>query len=332
MAQPYDPGHPAGYRHPDPKISGNMPPGPDQSPYGAQGYSAPSGAAPNYGYSDSNYFPPPPKSERGIYEEAAGYPHGERGYAPTERGSVSDTGGAAQLTPYDEEKAYAQYTDAYGAPYYGQGQQRAPPPPPSDYTAAPPRRSDWEREEDRRRYEDSLRRRHASPPPSTTADYDSEDLYTLPPPTEGTRRRRSSDRKLSRKEAFMQGKGDRGFGATLLGGAAGAFLGEQVGGRKQGDNSWLKTVGGALVGAIGANALERGVEKWEKDRKGKKEEGRYYHESDSYDDLYRGARAPSPVREFRPRREGRRSPRRRESFDSFDSRSSYPRSEYTRRS
>ncbi|KAI6795464.1 hypothetical protein KC367_g7284 [Hortaea werneckii] len=313
-------------------------PGPHHHQYDRDGYPIPpADAPPTQGGYDPNYFPPPPRSETGIYEDAAGYPSAERGYNQTERGSVSDGGGggAAQLTPYDEEKAYAEYTNAYGHPNYGHhnyGHQRAPPPPMSDYTAPRSRRrSDWDREaedeEDRRRYEESMRRRHASPPPSTSAAYDSdENLSTrtsLPPSRSSvSRRRNSSEKKLSRKDAFLQGSGDRGFGATLLGGAAGAFLGDHIGDKKKGDKTFLKTIGGALVGAIGANAIERQVDKREREKQRRDREV-YYGRNDSYDDLYRGARDPSP---FRPRRDSRRSlsRSRRGSFES-DYRTEYTR-------
>ncbi|RMY68055.1 hypothetical protein D0863_07373 [Hortaea werneckii] len=324
--------------HPDPKISGNSNmPGPHHHQYDRDGYPIPpADAPPAQGGYDPNYFPPPPRSETGIYEDAAGYPSAERGYNQTERGSVSDAGagGAAQLTPYDEEKAYAEYTNAYGHPNYGHhnyGHPRAPPPPMSHYSAPRPRRrSDWDREEEeeeRRRYEESMRRRHASPPPSTSAAYDSsENLSTrtsLPPSRSSVSRRRSSDKKLSRKDAFLQGSGDRGFGATLLGGAAGAFLGDHIGDKKKGDKTFLKTIGGALVGAIGANAIERQVDKREREKQ-RRERGEVgYGRNDSYEDLYRGARDPSP---FRPRRDSRRSlsRSRRGSFES-DYRTEYTR-------
>ncbi|RMY87460.1 hypothetical protein D0862_10681 [Hortaea werneckii] len=325
--------------HPDPKISGNTNmPGPHHHQYDRDGYPIPPGntnASTAQGGYDPNYFPPPPRSETGIYEDAAGYPSAERGYNQTERGSVSDAGGgggggAAQLTPYDEEKAYAEYTNAYGHPNYGPQRAHPPPPPMSDYTAPRPRRrSDWDREdeeEERRRYEESMRRRHASPPPSTSAAYDSEENLSTrtsrPPSASSVSRRRSSDKKLSRKDAFLQGSGDRGFGATLLGGAAGAFLGDHIGDKKKGDKTFLKTIGGALVGAIGANAIERQVDKREREKQ-RREREVYYGRNDSYDDLYRGARDPSP---FRPRRDSRRSlsRSRRGSFES-DYRTEYTR-------
>lgn len=48
---------------------------------------------------------------------------------------------------------------------------------------------------------------------------------------------------------------EKGIGATLAGGGAGAFLGHELGGGA------LGTVGGMIAGAVGANALERRHEK-----------------------------------------------------------------------
>ncbi|KAJ5736377.1 uncharacterized protein N7483_001502 [Penicillium malachiteum] len=51
-----------------------------------------------------------------------------------------------------------------------------------------------------------------------------------------------------------QGQGDeRGLGSTLIGGAGGAYVGHQMGGGA------LATAGGAVIGAIGANAVTHGV-------------------------------------------------------------------------
>ena len=43
--------------------------------------------------------------------------------------------------------------------------------------------------------------------------------------------------------------GERGLGSTLIGGAGGAFLGNQLGGGA------LGTIGGLIAGAVGANML-----------------------------------------------------------------------------
>jgi len=65
-------------------------------------------------------------------------------------------------------------------------------------------------------------------------------------------------------------EGDRGLGATLLGGAGGALLGHKTAG------GGLGTLGGMLLGAIGANVLENKHEKNKKEKKHKK------HRSDSH--------------------------------------------------
>ncbi|GAB7354616.1 hypothetical protein MBLNU459_g5054t2 [Dothideomycetes sp. NU459] len=48
-------------------------------------------------------------------------------------------------------------------------------------------------------------------------------------------------------------EGERGLGASLLGGASGALLGHEMGGGA------LATIGGLIAGAIGANVLEKNV-------------------------------------------------------------------------
>lgn len=54
------------------------------------------------------------------------------------------------------------------------------------------------------------------------------------------------------QQGYAQGQqeGDRGLGATLLGGAGGAFVGHKTAGGA------LGTLGGMVMGAIGANVLE----------------------------------------------------------------------------
>jgi hypothetical protein len=51
--------------------------------------------------------------------------------------------------------------------------------------------------------------------------------------------------------------GEKGLGATLIGGASGGFLGHKAGG------GMLGTVLGSVIGAIGANAVEHKVKKHE---------------------------------------------------------------------
>lgn len=70
--------------------------------------------------------------------------------------------------------------------------------------------------------------------------------------------------------AQQGGEGERGIGATVLGGGAGAFLGHELG------HSKMATLGGIAVGAIAANAFEHHHKK-------KKEEKRMEH---AYDNGY----------------------------------------------
>jgi hypothetical protein len=67
--------------------------------------------------------------------------------------------------------------------------------------------------------------------------------------------------------------GEKGLGATLLGGASGGFLAHEVGG------GLLGTLVGSVAGAIGANALEK---KHKKSKEGKKHKS----SSDGYGSAY----------------------------------------------
>ncbi|KAK5121690.1 hypothetical protein LTR85_004862 [Meristemomyces frigidus] len=362
---PYQQQQSSAYRHPDPKISGQRDEnGPPPARHAAQHHAT--GNAPY----DPSYFPPPPRSERG-YDEAGG--RQTASYAGSE--AREDDGQA--MTPYDGEKAYAQYSDAYGPPDYG-GQRPAP--PPSDYDRRQEqrggyddRRHDDRRHEDRRhddrrqddsgRYEDRERRRNSRPPPSDY-DYEYDDDYdrrrdSRPPASHADDRRHRDKRSPDKRSPIERGKdllrggggeGERGLGATLLGGAAGAFIGDQVGGKgKHGKDSALGTLGGALVGAIGAHAAERQWDKREKSKEerergkgGTEERNKVARRSymDEYaaggDDPYYGSRGQSredgsrggaaPRDEFRPRRADQRSAppkqrrrRREESSDSYTS-------------
>ncbi|KAK5132514.1 hypothetical protein LTR08_008898 [Meristemomyces frigidus] len=353
MADPYYQQQPQQqYRHPDPKISGyrdeNAAPRRHRAPDEASTY-------------DPSHFPPPPRSERD-YEE--------RSVTASYAGSEARDGQA--LAPYDNEKAYAQYSDAYGAPDYGRRPQAAPSdygrtqgaaseygghrrsqaPPPSDYDRGEKRRDDDRRYDDRSRRDEPRERRRNSRPPPSDYSYSDDDTYDR----DYDRRRRDSrplneDGKGKEKKSRLErgkdifrsgGEGERGLGATLLGAAGGAFLGDQMSKNGKGKGSKgeaaLGTLGGALVGAIGANAAERQWEKREKEKEGKEggKEGidrtaRRSHE-DEYtggkDDPYEGGRGqsredrPRKVDEFRPKRADRRGePRRRRdgSSDSYTS-------------
>lgn len=289
--------------------------GAQQHPYGGQG------GMPNESYTQ---FPPPPRSDYS-YENASergynGAPRDQqRPYAPSE--PRPNDGNA--LAPYDEEKAYAEYTEAYGAPYSqdaGYGGSRRP------------REDEPERrryEEERRRYEDERRRyeqreyerererarerrydeRYESRPPYDDRDRRPSDRYE-----DGGRleKKRSPPERRGGKDVLRQGDGERGIGATILGGAAGAFLGNEF------DKGALGTIGGALVGAIGANVVEKQVDKRKEGNSGRRAvEGRPNDNGSA--DPYYGSRGPSVRGEsFRPRRAARRR-RTHESSDSWTS-------------
>lgn len=93
---------------------------------------------------------------------------------------------------------------------------------------------------------------------------------------------RSRDEAPPQAQHVPQGAdGERGLGATVLGGAGGAFLGHKM------EGGALGTIGGLAIGAIAANAFEHHHEK-------KKEERR---EERSYDAGYeRGERRGSGSR------------------------------------
>ena len=98
-----------------------------------------------------------------------------------------------------------------------------------------------------------------------------------------------SDPKKGGRDVLGGSEGERGLGATLLGGAGGAWLGHEFG------KGTLETLGGAIVGAVAGKALEKEVEK-HKERK--KSSGR--RSQDPYD------RYPPPGRDMRDVRESGR--------------------------
>lgn len=166
-----------------------------------------------------------------------------------------------QLAPYDDEKAYAEYSRVYG-------------PPSPEPTCAPPprqrRRNSYDDgrppyKQNRRRYTDDrpddlmTYDRHGRPrddisPGAASTSYDGrdsryDDHYDIPPP----------------KEPEEEGKS--GLKSSLIGGVSGAYLGNRFVGKGA-----LGTLGGAVAGAIGVNAMEhfdgkRQKKREEKDRR-----------------------------------------------------------------
>ncbi|KAK5722203.1 hypothetical protein LTR17_014306 [Elasticomyces elasticus] len=326
---------PSGFRHPDPKIGGHSNGRPQHSGYDRDGYPIPPSAPAAPQAYDPNNFAPPPRSDytgsRGGYED-------ER--ASARGGSIDDSNPQA-VAPYEEEKAWANYNEAYGPPgqeqQYDERQQRRPAPPPSSTAGSDKRYNGTHARYDdggRSRFDDrdDRRRQQSSRYDDDYDDYDRErerDRRDRPPPRRSPseesdrrlRRHRSSPTKTGKtgKDFLGQSDSERGLGATLLGGAAGAFLGDQA------DKGMLGTVGGAVLGALAAKAGEKQMDK----RQQKKEAGgRRRGDSDyvgSPDSNYGGGggrrAAPSDrgsVDEFRPRREARGPERRTRRDDDSD--------------
>ncbi|KAK6430649.1 hypothetical protein LTR95_013194 [Oleoguttula sp. CCFEE 5521] len=174
-------------------------------------------------------FPPPPRSETQRDASPAGTTtsHGASQYA---------------LAPYDEEKAYAEYTRVYGPeePYppppprseasthYAPGRLRSPSPMSDDLTAysGPRRRQYMDYDDDR-----TVSTRRYSPPPSSYASRRT--------------RRRSMHSPSPPKET------ENAITSSLIGGASGAYLGNRLIGKGA-----LGTLGGAVVGALGVKAID----------------------------------------------------------------------------
>jgi hypothetical protein len=198
--------------------------------------------------------------------------------------SQADIEAQNQLAPYDEEKAFAEWCRAYGpepaaastfSPTPSQTQIPAPAPmpvPPPPPTIRSYRRHE-PADERRRYYEDDME-----------PYYDDEmsiDRRAAP------RRRRRRD--SSHSVTDHPGKPEsnvKDLGPTLLSGAAGAFLGRKLVGK-----SALGMVGGAIAGAIGANAGEhldeRKRRKEQQQREERRREERYLSRED---DRRRGSR------------------------------------------
>jgi hypothetical protein len=185
-----------------------------------------------------------------------------------------------QLAPYDEEKAFAEWNRAYGpgTAYDAATNAPAPAPAPAPQTTRRPARR-RSLEERRRRYEDDI-------------DYDDDiSLDRRPPPR---RRRRPHRHDSMHSVSDYPSKPEvKDLGPTLMASAAGAFLG-----RKMVSKGALGIVGGAIAGALGANAGEH-LDERKRRRDAKREEARrdeddryYYRERE--DERHRNRRTRSP--------------------------------------
>lgn len=200
---------------------------------------------------------------------------------PTSRAPPpSDLDAQNQLAPYDEEKAYAEWNRAYGPePSYIPAPAPVPMPRHGRRHSRRPRRY----EDDMNPYEDSL--------------YD-------PRP----RARRSKRRDSFHSQTEDKEKRTKDLAPSLIGSAAGAFLGHKLVSKGP-----LGAVGGAIAGAVGANAGEHleGRQRRSKQRgseRRRREDDGYYDRRD--DDDLRRSHPRSPLSEA-SRRDAPPRPRRR---------------------
>lgn len=167
--------------------------------------------------------------------------------------SQDDLEAQNQLAPYDEEKAYAEWCRAYGPEPAAAASTFSPTPtsshtqiPPAPLPVPPPQPPPTTRQYRRRTPADDRRRYYED---DAEPYYDDMSVDRRRPPPRRRRRRDSSHSVTdypSKPELNV-----KDLGPTLLSGAAGAFLGRKLVGK-----SALGMVGGAIAGAIGANAGE----------------------------------------------------------------------------
>lgn len=216
-----------------------------------------------------------PRSTQDYYERGNVY---DNTYDPrrySEAPPSEDFTAPNQLTPYDEEKAYAEWNRAYG--------------PESGYFAPEPPVSEAPSRHARRRSLDDRSRRYEE-------DMDPYDDMTVDRYARPRRRRRRRDSTHSVSD--YQGKHEtKDLGPTLMASAAGALLG-----RKIVSKGALGMVGGAIAGALGMNAGERLEERkrrrdYRRDSVRRDEDERYYRDRD--DDRLRYRRTMSPRSDVR---------------------------------
>ena len=260
--QGYNP-PPAQHAAYDPHSGHPIPPGyvppsrPPPSSYDPNNFPPP----PREDYKDDGYSQAPPRSEydrgyeRGPHDE---YGYNDRPYAPSEPYGHEGN----QLAPFDEEKADAEYRRGYEEE---QRRNYAVPPPPSDAELRNRHRQhdDRDRRYDDRyddRYRDDRDRRSYS---DDRSSYDDRDRRHEGRRRDSRQSPTSPTKSNAAKDIFGGREGERGLGAQVLGGAMGGLAGHEFG-----KGGMLQTLGGIVVGAMGAKALENEHEK----RKSKKGE------------------------------------------------------------
>lgn len=202
------------------------------------------------------------------YQESNYEPYDPRRYSEAPPPAEDDFHPPNQLAPYDEEKAFAEWNRAYGPGTAYDAAMNAPPPgPPPQTTRQHVRQRSLE--DRRRRYEDDV----------DYYDDMSVDRRPQPPPPPPRRRRRPQRRDSTQSASDYQAKPEtKDLGPTLMASAAGAFLG-----RKMVSKGALGIVGGAIAGALGANAGEH-LDERKRRRNQRREEARreederYYRE------------------------------------------------------
>lgn len=181
----------------------------------------------------------PPPRDQYAYSNAGGSQYSsDRPYAPSEPRPHPGN----QMAPYDDNKADAEWNRAYT-------HDRPPPSSRGSYYNNDRYYDDRDRYDEDSDYDQRRSRRRRS------RRYSEDDIRekALRYPT---------DPKKGGRDFFGGSEGDRenGIGPQLLGGAGGAFLGNRFA------KGAMGTIGGAVLGAIAAGAVERQYEK----RKGEK--------------------------------------------------------------
>lgn len=208
-----------------------------------------------------------------------------------------------QLAPYDEEKAYAEWNRAYGP----EAAYVPPPVPLPQHGRRHARRRP--RDERRKRYEDDL------------SPYED----SLDDPRPRVRRSQRRDSFQSQPDPHEKSESrSKDLAPTLIGSAAGAFLGHKLVSKGA-----LGAVGGAIAGAVGANAGEHleGRQRRAKERgseRRRRDDDEYYYERDGgiprdehrRSPPHEGSRRAAPPR---PRRRYSDRPRRERSRRYVDS-------------
>jgi hypothetical protein len=206
---------------------------------------------PSQGRADSNASSISPRGTQ--YKASDFTPFGTRGlegsqrsqtrssaYAPTEG---SRRASQYQLAPYDDEKAYAEWNRAYG--------------PGTAYDQPPPTETGSGRDSRTPRYERRSRYSDDRSDDRKSYDRDGRPYDNLSPDESSPKYDDRRDRRDRRRHSPSEKRRDvpkvpeENIKSALIGGASGAYLGNRLLGKGA-----LGTLGGAIIGAVGVNAIE----------------------------------------------------------------------------